>query len=58
MKKIEELLEKKLFNINESLDDVLIEIVDYDFKTNNFMLEYLLDSIEYLSKRIKEKIKE
>ena len=56
--KIEKLLEQKLFNINESLDDVLIEIIDYDFKTDNFMFEYLLNSIEYLSKRIKEKIKE
>ena len=54
-------MEKKilrdLYNIDNKLENIVIEVIDNDFTTDNKELDYMIISIEILSKKKKEKIK-
>lgn len=59
--KIGEFMEKKilrdLYIIDNQLENIVIEVMDNDFTTDNKELSYMLTSIEILARKIKEKIK-
>lgn len=54
-------MEKKilrdLYIIDNQLENIVIEVIDNDFTTDNKELSYMLTSIEILARKIKEKIK-
>lgn len=49
---------RNLYNIDNQLENIVIEVIDNDFTTDNKEMGYMLTSIEILARKIKEKIKE